>query len=70
MKSSELLRKLLKLGWVKISQEGSHIKLEHPIIKDIIIFPNHGAKEMSSGLEKTILKKAGINKSQKKKGNK
>jgi predicted RNA binding protein YcfA (HicA-like mRNA interferase family) len=48
-------------GWYPISQKGSHVKLKHDLKKGIIIFPNHGSQEMGKGLEKKILKDAGIN---------
>jgi mRNA interferase HicA len=60
MKCSELLRKVKKAGWYEISQEGSHIKMRHLTKDGILIFPNHGSKEISKGLEKAIKKQAGI----------
>lgn len=60
MKSSELLKLLKKDGWYAVSQKGSHIKLKHDNKSGIIIFPNHGSKEMATGTEKSILKKAGL----------
>jgi len=60
MKCSELLRQLSKAGWTIESQRGSHVKLIHPKIKGIIIFPNHGSKELGKGLEKKIKKQAGL----------
>lgn len=60
MKCSHALRILKKHGWYIISQRGSHIKLVHDIKKDIIIFPNHGSKELGKGLEKKLFKQAGI----------
>jgi mRNA interferase HicA len=60
MKCSELLRILLRDGWFIVSQSGSHLKLRHESKSGIIIFPNHGSKEMGKGLEKKILKEAGI----------
>jgi mRNA interferase HicA len=60
MKCSELYRILTKDGWYPISQKGSHVKLKHHLKKGIIIFPNHGSQEMGRGLEKRILKNAGI----------
>ena len=52
---------MTKDGWYPISQKGSHVKLRHDLKKGIIIFPNHGSQEMGKGLEKKILKDAGIN---------
>lgn len=60
MKCSEVLRILKKDGWMIKSQKGSHIKLVHPIKNGIIIFPNHGSKELGSGLTKKLFKEAGI----------
>jgi len=60
MKASELLRLLRKAGWDPVSQKGSHVKLVHPKRKDYIIFPNHGSKEIGTGLEKKIRKQAGL----------
>ena len=60
MKCSELLRILKRDGWYAVSQKGSHLKLKHPAKKKIIIFPNHGSQEIGKGLEKKILKDAGI----------
>jgi predicted RNA binding protein YcfA (HicA-like mRNA interferase family) len=35
--------------------------MKHEYRKGIIIFPNHGSQEIGKGLEKRILKSAGIN---------
>jgi len=58
---------LTKDGWYPVSQKGSHVKtcpsgrrVHHETKKGIIIFPNHGSQEMGKGLEKKILKDAGI----------
>lgn len=60
MKSSELFRLLKKDGWYPVSQKGSHVKMRHDNKTGIIVFPNHGSQEVGKGLEKTILKNAGI----------
>jgi len=61
MKCSELLRILTKDGWYPVSQKGSHVKLRHEYKQGTIIFPNHGSQEMGLGLERKILRDAGIN---------
>ncbi len=61
MKCSELFRILKKDGWYVVSQKGSHLKLKHDKKDGIIIFPNHGSQEIGKGLERKILKDAGIN---------
>jgi mRNA interferase HicA len=61
MKCSELYRRLTQDGWYAVSQKGSHIKMRHDTKPGVIIFPNHGNSEVGKGLEKKLLKKAGIN---------
>lgn len=60
MKCSELLRLLIKNGWVVMSTKGSHLKLRHPQKQGIIIFPDHRAHEMGKGMERKIRKDAGL----------
>lgn len=60
MKCSELLRILKKNGWHAISHKGSHVKLIHAEKQNILIVPDHGSAEVGKGLEKKILKDAGI----------
>ena len=52
------MRVLKKDGWYPVSQKGSHIKLMHPFKKNVIIFPDHGSREMGKGMESRILKDA------------
>jgi predicted RNA binding protein YcfA (HicA-like mRNA interferase family) len=61
VKCSDFYRILLSDGWYAISQKGSHIKMKHLTKSGVIIFPNHGSQEIGKGLEKKILKDAGIN---------
>jgi predicted RNA binding protein YcfA (HicA-like mRNA interferase family) len=51
---------LCKDGWYPVSQKGSHVKMKHPEKAGTIIFPNHGSQEIGKGLEKKILKEAGL----------
>ena len=60
MKSSQLYRILKQEGWYSVKQNGSHIKMRHPSKPGVIIFPNHGSNEVGKGLEKKLLKQAGI----------
>jgi len=62
MKCSELHRILIQDGWYAVSQKGSHVKLRHASKPGVIIFPNHGNNEVGKGLERKILKQAGIRK--------
>jgi len=60
MKCSELLRLLIKDGWFVVSKKGSHIKMKHSIKSGLLIFPDHGTKEMGKGMEQKIRKDAGL----------
>ena len=60
MKCSELYKIMTKDGWYTISQKGSHVKLKHNTKPGMITFPNHGSQEVGKGLEKKILKDAGL----------
>ncbi|MBL7138867.1 MAG: type II toxin-antitoxin system HicA family toxin [Bacteroidales bacterium] len=60
MKSSELIRLLLKDGWIIKSHKGSHLKMVHHQKKGKLVVPNHGSREVGSGLCKKILKDADI----------
>jgi len=62
MKCNELYRILVRDGWYPVTQRDSHIKLKHDKKIGFIIFPNHGDSEVGKGLEKRILKLAGIKK--------
>jgi predicted RNA binding protein YcfA (HicA-like mRNA interferase family) len=60
MKSSELLRLIKKAGWIEVRQTGSHIVLRHPNHQEPLIFPNHGSKEVGTGLANKLKKQAGL----------
>jgi mRNA interferase HicA len=60
LKSSELVRLLKKDGWIIVRQNGSHMIMEHPIKKGMVVCPYHGSQEIGRGLEKKIKKDAGI----------
>ena len=60
MKCSELYKILTKDGRYPVSQKGSHVKLKHDKKPGMIIFPNHGSQEVGKGLERKILKDAGL----------
>jgi mRNA interferase HicA len=58
MKSSELIRILMKAGWYIVRQKGSHLILRLKGSKDQITVPVHGSHEVGKGLQKKILKDA------------
>lgn len=60
MKASQLIKILKRDGWYVVSQKGSHMKMKHDKKEGILIVPDHGSKEVGKGLEKKLLKQAGI----------
>jgi predicted RNA binding protein YcfA (HicA-like mRNA interferase family) len=60
MKHNELIRLLKQNGWVVVSQKGSHLKMRHPNHENTLIVPNHGAKDVKTGLIYAILKQGKI----------
>jgi mRNA interferase HicA len=60
MKCSALLRLLTRDGWFETDRRGSHVKLKHLEKSGVIIFPDHGKQEVGKGLERKLMKQAGI----------
>lgn len=58
----QVIRALQRLGFVIVSQKGSHIKLRKTIDDSVFspIIPNH--KEIAMGTLQSILRQAGITK--------
>ncbi len=54
----ELVKLFRKLGYEKISQRGSHIKMKNADSGSVIIIPDH--KEVDRWTLKTVLRQAGI----------
>ncbi len=55
---SSIIKVLNELGFIKISQKGSHLKLKNYITNRICIIPMH--KEVARGTLKSILEQADI----------
>jgi len=51
---------LTQVGWYLVSQNGSHVKMRHATKSGVIIFPKHGNSEVGKGLERKLIKQAGI----------
>ncbi len=60
MKYNELIRLLKDDGWFELRQSGSHLVMRHSSKSNQIVVPSHGSKEIGRGLQKKILKQAGI----------
>ena len=59
IRPKELLKILKKHGFVKISQNGSHVKMYNSVTNKTVIVPMH-SKDIPKGLEQAIYKQAGI----------
>jgi predicted RNA binding protein YcfA (HicA-like mRNA interferase family) len=59
----EIIRTLLKAGFQKVSQRGSHVKMAHPNGKNTVV-PVHKGESIGIGLMRKILKDAGFTKQQ------
>ncbi|MFY3740017.1 MAG: putative RNA binding protein YcfA (HicA-like mRNA interferase family) [Candidatus Nitrosomirales archaeon] len=58
----QAIKALSKIGFVAISQQGSHVKLLKRINGDVIqiIIPVHGNKPLKKGLLSAVIKDAGL----------
>jgi len=59
MTSKQMLKHLKNNGFVKVSQEGSHIKMKNYETGKQTIVPYHN-KDLTKGTEHAILKQAGL----------
>ena len=59
MKPKEMIRLLKKNGFIKISQNGSHVKMLNQETGKQTIVPLH-SKDLKRGIEQSILKQAGL----------
>ena len=53
----DVVRALKKIGFTRVSQRGSHVKLRHPDGR-VVIVPMH--KELASGTLRSILRQSGL----------
>ncbi len=59
MTSQEMIKYLKANGFVVISQNASHVKLNNPTTGKTVIVPYH-SKDLKKGMEQAILKQAGL----------
>lgn len=55
LRSKDLIRVLLKIGFVKDRQKGSHLVLIHPIFKKRTVIPLHSGKTIKKPLLRSII---------------
>lgn len=57
-RAKDVIKKLKKAGFEDVSQRGSHKKLKRG--KVVIIVPDHGGKDLGTGLIKAMEKQSGV----------
>ncbi len=63
MKTKDIIKTIEHDGWYEVRQKGSHRQYKHPFKKGLVTVPVHRlSNDLSQGLEKSILKQAGIEK--------
>lgn len=67
MKSSELIKTLLNMGWYLHRVKGSHHHFRHGKLKGLVTVP-HPTQELPKGTVKSIMRQAGIYMSMNKSG--
>lgn len=60
LSSTQIIRKLRKLGFEGPIAGGRHSRMVHPQRQQIIPIPMHKGKDVSVGLIRTIIREAGI----------
>ena len=58
MTPKQMIQYLKKHGFIVISQNGSHVKMQHPLTKQQTIIPVHS--QLKKGIETAILKQSGL----------
>lgn len=56
----EVVRALMKLGWMVVAQRGSHVQLRHPTRGGRVTVPVHAGETLGLGLLRSILSQAGV----------
>ena len=63
MKTKEIIKLIEQDGWYEARQNGSHRQFKHSFKKGLVTVPIHRlSNDLTPGLEKSILKQAGIEK--------
>lgn len=60
MNSKQIIKELIKDGWVIKEQKGSHAQFIHPTKKGKVTVPIHGKKDYPPKTLSSILKQAGL----------
>ncbi len=60
MKGRDIIKKIEKDGWYLVRTRGSHRQYHHPTKKGTTTVSGHLSDDIPKGLEKSILKQAGL----------
>jgi predicted RNA binding protein YcfA (HicA-like mRNA interferase family) len=60
IKVREVVKLLLKEGWIEIRSRGGHRHFKHPQLPSVITVPGNDGRELAPGTLNDILKKAGL----------
>ena len=58
MTSTEVIRRLLREGWVQIRSKGSHRQFKHPESPNLVTVP-HPKRDLPKGTLRSIFRQAG-----------
>jgi predicted RNA binding protein YcfA (HicA-like mRNA interferase family) len=59
-KVREMIKLIEEDGWALVRQRGSHRQYRHPIKPGVVTLPGKLSRDLPPGLERSILKQAGI----------
>ncbi|HYF08147.1 MAG TPA: type II toxin-antitoxin system HicA family toxin [Acetobacteraceae bacterium] len=60
MRASEVVRLLLRDGWIDAGGKGSHRNFRHPGRPGKVTVPMHGSRDLSIGVIRSIEKQSGL----------
>jgi predicted RNA binding protein YcfA (HicA-like mRNA interferase family) len=60
MKVAEVLRMLLKDGWVQVASRGSHRQFKHPSKPGRVTVPGKASDDLAPGTLNSVLKQAAL----------
>jgi len=60
MKVRDVIRRLVKDGWVQVAQKGSHRQFKHPSKPGKVTVPGKPSDDLPEGTYRSILRQAGL----------
>ncbi|RYG49596.1 addiction module toxin, HicA family [bacterium] len=58
--SKTIIKAIERKGWRKLRQRGSHVIFIHEVLGGVVIVPDHGSRDLPTGTQADIMKKAGL----------